>query len=163
MLNSSILAALLLLGAPSPIPYESYQTVGTANYWLGPFKLYRATLMATHTPFDTSAPFALKLEYTRSIPASKIANASIVEMARLSNQAEDTYEYLREDLEACFGDVSKGDEIIGFKRNENTTEFSRNGALRCTIDEPNFSTHFFAIWLSPDSRSPNKTKDLIGQ
>lgn len=160
MLKASVLTAILWLGAPAPLPYDGFTAVGSANYWLGPFKLYRATLLSPTASFDANSPYALKLEYSRSIPATKIANATIIEMARLSNQPEDTYDGMRGELETCFGDVDKGDVITGYKRSENVTEFTLNGTLRCTIDKPNFSAHFFAIWLDPAGRYPKKTSDL---
>jgi len=156
------LAALLAAPMSAPIEEEELKPVGVAKYYLGPFKLYSATLLTPDGTYSTDDNFDLKLTYARKIPATKLANASIVEMARLGERSQAELEPLRSPLEACFGDVKKGDEITGRKLTPDQTTFYRNGELTCEIDTPNFSDEFFSIWLSSDGRYPKKTARLIG-
>jgi hypothetical protein len=162
---SAIIASFLLLGSELQVaePSKPEAVIGEASYRFGPFKLYTATLLAESEVFSWDEPFALDLKYQRKIPAEKLANASIIEMARISKRPEDDFEFLRSELEVCFGDVIKGDKIKGVKVTENKAVFYKNDALNCKVEAPKFSTDFFAIWLSPDSRYPKKTKQLLGQ
>ncbi|WP_018998484.1 chalcone isomerase family protein [Hirschia maritima] len=165
MFSSQIIFAIsfLLLSPEAAAASEmTLQPVGKVKYSLGPFKLYTATLLAPNGVFSSDDTFDLELTYARNISAKKLANASIIEMARLNQKPESTFEPLRQPLVICFGDVNKGDQITGRKQDKNRAEFYRNGALNCEIDHPNFSENFFSIWLSPEGRYPKKTARLLG-
>lgn len=137
--------------------------VGSAVYRLGPFKLYKATLFSPSGAYEPGQPFELALEYYRNVSAKRIANASIEEIERIGGETQGDLEPLREELEACFGDVSDGDVLKGVWETSDVTSFYRNKVYRCRIDYPGFSENFFSIWLSQKSRFPDKAAQLTNQ
>ncbi len=165
MLNPALFLTMALL-FDGNAPHETkpvFAEVGSATYKFGPFKLYKATLKNAGGQFTADERFDLTLRYYRNIPAAKIANASIIEMARLNDSPREAYEYLRPSLVTCFKDVEKNDEITGKKLSANETIFLINGQKSCEINEPSFSEDFFDIWLNPNGRYPKKTAQLTGQ
>lgn len=164
MLSSSFFLTLAFFidSHATQFPDASLKAVGSAQYRFGPLKLYKATLKTQDGYYSETENFDLTLLYYRGIPAEKIANASIIEMARLSKTSTQVFEYLRPSLISCFNDVEKKDEITGRKLSADKTVFYLNGQKACEIDQPNFSNDFFAIWLAPDGRYPKKTAQLTG-
>ncbi|ACT59012.1 chalcone isomerase family protein [Hirschia baltica] len=158
-----ILALLISDPAISKPTTSDMKLVGTAKYYFGPFKLYDAALLSEDGRYSKENRFDLTLTYARDISATKLANASIIEMARLTGKTEEELEHLRSPLESCFGDVEKGVVITGQKLSADKTNFFKNGELTCQMQESDFSDAFFAIWLDPNGRYPSKTSSLIGK
>lgn len=135
--------------------------VGSAVYSFGPFKIYEATLSSASGEYVPGQPFALTLEYFRSMSAERIADVSIEEMARLGDMPKNDLEPLREQLERCFGDVSSGDTLKGVWESRDVAVFYRNMTFSCRVDHPSFSENFFSIWLGANSRFPQKANKLM--
>lgn len=139
------------------------EAVGSAVYRLGPFKLYTAELASATGEFDWTEPFALKLAYSRKFSAVTLADASLKEMARLSQQDASVLEPLRSQLEACFTDVQKGDIIVGYSLAEDEAVFTHNDMKTCQVAWPGFRSDFFGIWLSDKARFDENAERLTGR
>ena len=139
------------------------QTVGSASYRFGPFKIYDAELKTPDGEFSWQAPFSLALTYSRSFSAEKLANASLSEMSRISGQHRSKFNPLYDRLHDCFANVRKGDVIEAVSLNEDEARFSYNGEVRCELDWPGFRSAFFGIWLSDQARYSDEAGRLIGR
>jgi hypothetical protein len=136
---------------------------GEALYKKAIFKLYDAALWTSGPAFSWDEPFALTLKYRRGFSAERLADASIIEMARLTDQDEAMVEPIREALTACFTDVEEDDRITGFAQGPDTAVFFYNGKERCSLEWPGVRKSFFGIWLSSQSRAPDKAEILLGR
>ncbi len=138
------------------------QLSGEATYRAAFFKLYHAALWTEPPAYSPDNRFALSLEYKRGFSAERLANASIVEMARITGQDEDMFEPIRAPLTECFADVERGDRITGVALGPDTAAFYFNGEKRCDLEWPSLRLAFFGIWLSDESRAPEKAAILRG-
>ena len=107
-------------------------------------------------------PFALALDYRMKFSSAQITKASIHEMARFSDREEGDFQALRTQLETCFPNVKKGDQIIGVSEGPDTARFYYNGEESCAVKWPEFRELFFGIWLGEDTRAPRKARVLKG-
>ena len=129
-----------------------------AMTWFG-FSLYTATLwVAGDDP--ANAPTALQLDYQRDIPRERLVETSVDEMRRLGAD-EAQLERWRPELQRVFPDVREGDSIVGVHFPGRGASFYFRGQPSGNVDDPEFSRHFFAIWLDPQSRSPELRAALL--
>ena len=117
--------------------------------------------------FNASAyaqyPFALELNYLRSLSGKLIAERSLREMRRQGNiSAEREQAWLQAMLQA-FPDVNAGDRITGLHTPGLGARFWFNGQPRPAIADTEFSRVFFGIWLSEASSEPQLRSQLLGQ
>jgi len=128
--------------------------------WFG-FSLYRATLwVAGESP--STAPSALQLDYRRDIPGERLVETSIDEMRRLGAGEPQLTRWAAE-LRRIFPDVKTGDCIVGVHQPGQGARFYYGEALRGAIDDAEFARYFFAIWLDPQSRSPELRAALLSR
>ena len=129
--------------------------------------LYKATLWSSAQAREVatlSQPFALQLNYTRSISRQALVEASLKEIRRLvapAPTAEQLARWQNEMLQA-FVDVDKGDQITGVYVPEQGARFYVGDTLQHEINDPEFARAFFSIWLSPHSQSPSLRAQLLG-
>ncbi|MBK8545532.1 MAG: hypothetical protein IPL62_19585 [Caulobacteraceae bacterium] len=150
------LAALALISATpaSASPGEvrralpNAEKVGEATYTVLSLRMFNAELFADGGSFSWERPFALTLTYERSAQASLLINRSIREMSSRGAGNAQALAPLRTQLERCFSSVSRGDRFTGVSTGQETATFFLNGAQRCEVRWPNFSRHFFGIWLA---------------
>lgn len=126
--------------------------------WFG-FSLYRATLWVAGSD-PASAPTALQLDYRRDIARQRLVQTSIDEMRRLGAD-EAQLQRWQTALERVFPDVSEGDTIVGVHFPGRGASFYYRGRPNGDVDDPEFARHFFAIWLDPQSRSPELRAALL--
>lgn len=166
----TLLACVLFTGPAYARPAEvgralpASQMVGQATYEAFSLRLFRAELWADGGNFAWDRPFALTLIYERSARASLLVNRSISEMSSRGAGNARTLAPLRERLTACFPNISRGDRITGVSTGPNTARFYYNGAQLCDVTWPNFSRHFFGIWLAGrDGRAAEISAQLRGE
>lgn len=99
-------------------------------------------------------PFALELEYRRSLSGRLIAQRSIVEMRRQREFPEVQAVAWQERMEALFPDVKAGDRITGAYLPAVGARFWFNGRLLGDVRDAAFARLFFGIWLSPQTSEP---------
>ena len=108
-------------------------------------------------------PFALQLTYLRSLDGEKIAGRAIKEIRGQGFADEVTLATWHTQLRQLFPDVHKGDTLTGVFTQDGQTIFFSHGEKIGQINDPRFSEHFFAIWLSPKTSAPEIRLGLLGQ
>jgi hypothetical protein len=104
---------------------------------------------------------ALELTYRRSFTAADIARRSLAEMERGSDLDAGQARRWEASLRALLPDVQPGDRLLGVHRPGQGAQFYRNGHLLGSIDDPEFSRRFFAIWLGPGTSAPDLRDALL--
>ncbi len=127
------------------------------------FRLYRATLHAPGGQFDASRPFALDLTYLRRIPASQIVERSIEEIRRLRVQDDELLARWQDALAMLIPDVSLGSRLVGIFDPEGAVVFYFDSRRLGDIRDTQFAEAFAAIWLDPQTRSPELRAKLLGE
>ena len=108
-------------------------------------------------------PFALELQYLRSLKGDAIAQRSLDEMKRQGPISEAQGQSWLQAMRALFPDVQKGDRITGVHKPEQGAEFWVNDRLVGQVSDPQFAQLFFGIWLSPQTSAPDVRKALLAQ
>jgi hypothetical protein len=107
-------------------------------------------------------PFALELEYARSLDGAKIADRSLAEMRRQEEIAAPTAERWLAEMKRIFPDVRAGDRLTGVQRPGQGARFHINGAAAGEVPDAAFARLFFGIWLSPRTSEPALRTALLG-
>lgn len=107
-------------------------------------------------------PFALELEYARTLYGRLIAERSLEEMKRAGRIGDGLEARWLEEMKRVFPDVAKGDRITGVHRPLEAARFFVNGRLRGEVRDAEFARRFFAIWLGPQTSEPALRLALLG-
>lgn len=154
--------AVGLVAAAGDVLPKDWRVQGQGEMrWFG-FRLYQASLWAQHGRWQAGLPYALELRYARDIPSGRLVQASIEEMARLAGADAERLARWKLDLERVFPDVRAGDVIHGVHLPQRGAEFYHQGRLTGRIDDVEFASAFFAIWLDPRTREPALRASLLG-
>lgn len=145
-------------GLPDAVP------AGQARFtWLG-FHVYQARLWVA-PGFRRStlgnAPLALELTYERSFKAEDIARRSLHEMERAGALDPAIAQRWEARLRELLPDVKPGDRLLGVHQPARGASFFHDGRLLGRIDDDAFSRRFFAIWLGPQTSSPDLRDALL--
>ena len=154
--------------ADDDIPIEVRQHVPNASlvgegmftfyFW----DVYRASLYAPNRNYDHAKPFALRLIYQRELEGKKIAQRSIDEMKKQGSLSTDVAETWLSKMESIFPDVSEGDVLTGIAINKEETQFYFNGEYIDAVQDGDFTSRFFDIWLGNKTSEPKFRKQLLG-
>lgn len=116
--------------------------------------------------FDASRfeqqPFALELEYARTLYGRLIAERSLEEMKRIGRIDDELEARWLDEMKRMFPDVAKGDRITGVHQPPEAARFFVNGRLRGEVRDAEFARRFFAIWLGPQTSEPALRLSLLG-
>jgi hypothetical protein len=155
-----------------PIPPEiqealpAAQALGSARLRFLGMAIYQARLWVG-TGFAASAyaqsPFALELNYARSLSGRLIAERSLKEMQRQAGLQPHQETAWLAAMVAAFPDVQAGDRITGLHTPVQGTRFWFNGQPRPGVSDAEFSRLFFGIWLSDASSEPKMRAELLGR
>ncbi|MDT8990417.1 chalcone isomerase family protein [Curvibacter sp. APW13] len=105
-------------------------------------------------PSYVQHPFALELQYQRSLKGRLIAQRSLAEMRRQRDFPEPQATTWGEQMQALFPDVGPGDRITGEYLPGSGARFWFNGRLLGEVRDAQFAKLFFGIWLSPETSEP---------
>ena len=156
------LGLLLLAGGAAAVLPPDWRIQGQGEMrWFG-FRLYQASLWAPGGRWQAAQPYALELRYARDIPSVRLVQASIEEMQRLGSADDARLARWKLDLERVFPDVRSGDVIHGLHLPQHGAEFYHQGKLTGRIEDVEFASAFFAIWLDPRTREPELRARLLG-
>jgi hypothetical protein len=128
--------------------------------------IYEARLWVGAAPLTAdwaAAPFAIEIEYARTLWGSLIAERSLTEMRRQGEIAPDVAERWLATMKTLFPDVKEGDRLTGVHTPGQGARFFLNGAAHGTPQDTAFSRVFFGIWLSPQTSEPALRNALLGQ
>lgn len=164
-----LLVALLLCALPTWAGWRddvaNARVVGEGQLrWLG-LRIYTARLWSGSAPFSSEAPFALELNYHRSISRERLAETSVDEIRRLFGERYSAarLDGWRAHMLQAFVDVQAGDRIVGVFRPGSGARFYAGERLTADIVDPEFARAFFAIWLAPDTRDQALRAQLLGR
>lgn len=167
----SILFALVLAllpvaafaATPSEIaPYiKSSEPYGAARLTKLVFKVYDATLWTDAAAFSMNKPFALSLQYLMNFDGADLARRSVEEMDGQQPLTGEKAVRWQAELEKLFPDVKKGDRITAIYLPAKGTRLYYNGKFRGSISDPDFSSRFMGIWMSPKTSEPEVRRKLL--
>lgn len=121
--------------------------------------IYEIALWQDATQFSTNQPFAITIEYLRTISKDQLVDKTIEALERL--KAPFNPETFRRKLEELFPDVQEGDRITSYVKPNAEITFYFNGIKAGTVSNREFISYFPAIWLSPDSQEPEMRDQLL--
>ena len=156
------LGLALLCGAAAAALPADWRLHGQGEMrWFG-LRLYQASLWTPGGQWQAQQPYALELRYARDIPSSRLVQASIEEMQRLGTAGNDRLASWKAALGRVFPDVRSGEVIVGMHLPNRGAEFYHQGKLTGRIDDVEFASAFFAIWLDERTREPALRARLLG-
>jgi hypothetical protein len=142
------------------------QALGSATLRFLGLSIYEARLWVQRG-FQASSyaqsPFALELNYSRSLSGPLIAERSLKEMRRQGPINEERGQIWLRAMVQAFPDVKAGDRITGLHTPGVGARFWFNGQSRPAVDDPDFSRFFFGIWLSEETSEPQMRARLLGK
>jgi len=157
--------------APTGVPPElsgdlpGARPLGSATLRFFGLRVYDARLWVGGQPPGAdwvASPFALELQYARSLKGEQIAERSLAEMRRQGEIGEPVAERWLGNMKQLFPDVNAGDRITGLNLPGTGARFFVNGRLRGEPREADFARMFFGIWLSPRTSEPAMREQLLG-
>ncbi len=146
------------------LPGARLQGQGSLRYF--GFLVYDARLWSAAPPVGAdwaAVPFALELQYARSLSGKKIAERSLSEMQRQGPIAPADAARWLADLQRLVPDVREGERITGLNLPGRGARFYVDGQAVGEVDEPAFARLFFGIWLAPQTSEPGLRQSLLGR
>ncbi|MFM1990713.1 MAG: putative exported protein [Pseudomonadota bacterium] len=111
----------------------------------------------------TTAPFALELRYATSLKGSAIAERSVQEIERLGFGDPQRRTRWGDAMKRLFPDVAKGDRLTGVHEPGRGARFFLNDRPIGAVEDPDFASAFFAIWLDERTVAPALRESLLRQ
>lgn len=140
--------------------------LGAARMRFFTFNVYDASLWAP-PGFSASryaqSPFALQLNYLRSLEGQAIAERSLVEMRRGASLTAAQEQRWLTAMQETFPNVKAGDRITGLHQPGVGSRFWFNGAPRGVVADAEFSRLLFGIWLAETTSEPRLRTALLGK
>jgi hypothetical protein len=134
--------------------------------WFG-LKVYSAQLWVGRPGLridrPAASPFALDLRYATGLKGQLIAERSLQEMERMGFGDAPRRTRWLEAMKRMFPDVAKGDRLTGVHEPGRGARFFHNDRAIGTVDDPDFSDAFFAIWLDARTTAPSLRESLVRQ
>ena len=141
---------------------ESHRLVGSGRLTVWFWDIYNIQLWAPDGQYRPDKPFALELQYLRSVDRKTIAETSVEEIQQQANLELDVLADWQMQLIQVFPDIQRGDRLIGLYHPQMPSQFFLNGKLIGEIDDADLSRHFFDIWLSEETSKPQLRLQLLG-
>lgn len=131
---------------------------GTATLRFLGLPLYQARLFTVNgATLDWKQDFGIELTYLRNLTQHDLVEATLREFKRTGDALP-----LREQLNACFDAVDKGDRYLAVSDGNDRIAFWRNGARTCTLSHPQIKRRFMGIFVGDNTRSKSFTRKLTG-
>ena len=132
--------------------------------WFG-LAIYDARLFVPAQGLDPAryarTPFALELQYARTLLGEDIAQASLKEMTRMQFGTPAQRAGWLAAMRRLFPDVTAGDRLTGINRVDGQVQFYRNDTDIGRVEDRLFGEAFFAIWLDPRTQAPDLRRALL--
>jgi hypothetical protein len=129
--------------------------VYSAQLWVGPQGLGLER--------SAAQPFALQLIYSTGLKGVAIAERSLQEIERMGFGDPQRRGRWFTDMKQLFPDVARGDRLTGVNEPGRGARFFHNDRPIGAVDDPDFATAFFAIWLDERTVAPSLREALLRQ
>lgn len=127
---------------------------GSGTYTYFTLKIYSAELWVGPQGYSAGMPFALDLRYARKLNGKKIAEASAEQIEKTGAGTPAQRAAWLQKMTAIFPDVSEGSHITGIYLAGKGARFYLDGKPLANVDDPDFASAFFGIWLDPATSAP---------
>lgn len=124
--------------------------------------VYKATLFAADGVWMQNKPFALSLEYYRTIKGKDIADRSVQEIRQQGFTNEVALAAWNSQMKAIFPDVKNGTVLTAIYLPGKQTTFYQGTDSIGAIKGDEFGTLFFGIWLAEKTSEPQLRRALLG-
>ncbi|WP_462172856.1 chalcone isomerase family protein [Pseudoalteromonas xiamenensis] len=142
--------------------YESFKPVaGETTYRYLFWDVYSAQLFTPTGQYNPEDPLALVLTYKMTLKGKDIAERSIKEMRLQGLKDKSKQVAWGNTLKTIFPDVEDGDVLLGQKNADGSTSFYYNNNQIGFIDDADFTSWFFSIWLGPKTSEPALRSELL--
>ncbi len=163
-LMTAVVGMLTVSSAGADIISEyvtSPKKVGEARFSFLFWDVYDAALYTQSDATSLVPPYALELKYLRDLDGAAIAERSIEEMKKQGVDDKQKLSRWEAQMKAIFPDVDDTSVITGIADANNTSHFYLGNDKIGTIDDTEFTSRFFGIWLSKDTSEPKFRAKLL--
>jgi hypothetical protein len=171
-LRKSMLITLMLVAMLKPCPasaniqteLETFKPVSNASFYWFAFKVYDAELLTPGgVKWSASAPYALRLQYSRDFSEESLIDRSISELTDGKVATPSQAEGWRDEMATVLTSVKKGDVITAINYPGEKSVFYHNNKLTGTVADAEFTKAYFQIWLGDNSSDREFTMQLRGE
>ncbi len=153
---------LALAGNAQAVPWDGLQLTGEARLKVLFWNVYDARLFTVEGRYrERGYPLALQLDYLRDIASSDLVDETLRQWQKQGLDGHPRIEAWLAKLAELWPDVTEDDAITLVVDVRGRSSFYFNDALLGSIDDPEFSDYFAAIWLSENTTSPRVREKLI--
>ncbi len=123
--------------------------LGTARHTVFGLHVFDATLWVAGEQWSPTEAHALDVEASRNIPPSRLVNGVIDEMRDIRAADEGQRSTWKQSLNRIVPTLSRGDQLVILCLPNRQTVIFHNGAKTGSVDDPNFGSALFRVWLDP--------------
>lgn len=156
-----VLFASVLQAEPALVSKNYLVGSGTFNYYL--WDVYKASLYSDSRLYDPKGNFVLELHYLLALRGEDIATQSIKEMKVVGCTDPIKLGKWLIRMKELFPDVVPGSRLIGMKFSDGISEFYKENLFLGRVEDSDFTTCFFNIWLDESTSQPDLRMKLLGK
>jgi hypothetical protein len=106
----------------------------------------------------------LELTYLRPLSGAKVAAKAVEEMQRMGFTNQTKLQQWQPQLAQWFKGINKNTKIAAMRNANGSTTFIKNGKkVLGTIEDTEFTSWFFNIWLGKKTLEPTLRQQLLGK
>ncbi len=123
--------------------------LGTARHTVFGLHVFDATLWVAGPRWSPTEAHALDVEASRKIPPSRLVNGVIDEMRDIRAADDRQRTMWKQSLDRILPSLSRGDQLVILCLPNQQTVIFHNGARIGSLEDPNFGSALFRVWLDP--------------
>jgi hypothetical protein len=169
LMRNFFLILMLLLSALPAMANEvanknvpNAQMVGKGRFTFALWNVYDAMLYAPEGKWSPDKPYALSLRYLLDLKGTDIAKRSVEEMKKQGFSNKTKLSIWQKEMGKIFPNVTKGSELTAVLTDKKSTVFYSKEKFIGTIEDAEFGTYFFNIWLGKKTSDPVLRRKLLG-
>jgi hypothetical protein len=135
--------------------------LGTARHTVFGIHVFDATLWVAGPHWSPAEAHALDVEASRQIPPSRLVNGVIDEMRDIRAADDRQRSTWKTRLNQIVPPMVRGDSLVILCLPNRQTVIFHNGTMIGSIDDPNFGSALFRVWLDPRTSRPDIRSALL--